>query len=261
MTVQPVILGADGSPTRVDAIDVEFDTPAGKAMEDVKIDLEAKARFEKGKAVDQEKDYWNKFYSGFQMAVPSQFGALVATEIGQNGGATIVEFGCGNGRDSLFFGQQGYQVFAGDISKQAIEINTSKAGPNVSFAICDVADQQHVQGLMNNARAKSDNRSLYLYNRFFLHTLDDQQERLFLTALAAGAQAGDKLYMEYRCAEDAKQDHLYKGHYRRFVPTPELVAFLEGECGFQVTYQCTGQGMAKYKQEDPFVSRVIAVKL
>ena len=32
------------------------------------------------------------------------------------------------------------------------------------------------------------------------------------------------------------------------------------ELGFDIEYQITGQGMAKYKTEDSFVSRIVAVR-
>ena len=74
---------------------------------------------------------------------------------------------------------------------------------------------------------------------------------------------GDKLYMEYRCDKDEALPKVYgKDHYRRYVKTSEMVQFLEsdGEEAFEMEYETTGQGMAKYKHEDPFVSRIIAVK-
>jgi len=39
----------------------------------------------------------------------------------------IVEFGCGNGRDSLYLAKQGYSVIAGDLSTEAIHNNSQKA--------------------------------------------------------------------------------------------------------------------------------------
>jgi hypothetical protein len=90
--------------------------------------------------------------------------------------------------------------------------------------------------------------------------LDDEQERLFLTAMSEAAIEGDTLYMEFRCSLDAKLDHLFKGHFRRYVETANLVAMLETELGWKVTYERTGQGMAKYKNEDPFVSRLICTR-
>ena len=89
-------------------------------------------------------------------------------------------------------------------------------------------------------------KCLNLYSRFFLHSIDYEQERLFLSAVSEATQLGDKLYMEFCCLLDATIDKVYKYHYRRYVDTDSLVAMLQEELGVDVLYETTGQGMAKY---------------
>jgi hypothetical protein len=125
----------------------------------------------------------------------------------------------------------------------AVRQNTAKESPAdhahpAEFTVCDVAQADQVQALINKARQQaatmnqmdhnSDSDLLTLYNRFFLHTLDEEQERRFLTALAQAIKTGDKLYMEFRCSLDSKQEKVYKGHYRRYVDTEKLIDFLPG---------------------------------
>jgi hypothetical protein len=160
--------------------------------------------------------------------------------------------------------RSGFQVFAGDLSKEAIEHNRQKEGGEenknaADFQVSDVANADDIAELITKARPDG-STNVTLYNRFFLHTLDDEQERLFLTALAANTVAGDTLYMEYRSLQDAMQDKIFEGHYRRYVDTDALMVLLK-ELGFEVQYEMTGQGMAKYKSEDPFVSRLVVVRL
>lgn len=214
------------------------------------------------KVVGKESSYWNNFYAGkFDIAVPSQFCVLVATEGDKT--KPVVEFGCGNGRDSIYLARHGFKVFAGDLSKEAIQKNREKEEPHkenpATFNVCDVAKAKDVQALLREARDASEGGNVTVYNRFFLHSLDDEQERLFLTAVAEASQAGDHLYMEFRCSLDANVEKLYKDHYRRFVDTSKLVVFLK-ELGYEIEYEITGQGMAKYKTEDPFVSRIVAIR-
>ena len=77
------------------------------------------------KQVVKESSYWNNFYAGkFDIAIPSQFCVLVATEADKS--RPVVEFGCGNGRDSIYLARHGFTVFAGDLSKQAVKKNTAK---------------------------------------------------------------------------------------------------------------------------------------
>jgi SAM-dependent methyltransferase len=209
------------------------------------------------KNVTKESKYWNDFYATFDMAVPSQFCVMLATEADKS--RPVVEFGCGNGRDSIYLARQGFKVFAGDISTEAIAHNqqSSEKDNGADFSVCDVSVPDHVRTLINKARGEQGG-NLNLYNRFFLHSLNDEQERVFLTALASATKPGDCLYMEFRCSLDANLDKTYKGHFRRYVDTSKLVAMLEDELEFNVTYETTGQGMGKYKHEDPIVSRIIA---
>lgn len=216
------------------------------------------------KIVTREKGYWDEFYSKkFDVAVPSQFCVLVATEASKN--QPFVEFGCGNGRDSHYMARQGFQVHGSDLSAAAIKSNQATATERenrAEFMICDVANAQQVQDVVKKARGegKGVSGNVTLYNRFFLHTLDDNQERIFLKALSEASVSGDKLYMEFRCSLDASLDKEYgKGHFRRYVQTDDLETFLES-IGFNVQYRVTGRGMAKYKAEDPFVSRIICIR-
>lgn len=210
------------------------------------------------KDVRKENSYWHAFYSKLSVipAVPSQFCVLVSTEVGKS--TPIVEFGCGNGRDSIFFAYQGFSVVASDLCKEAIATNQGKSCHGAKFLICDCTNDTGVEELIQEARQI--HPTVVVYNRFFLHSIDKKQEHLFLTALGRNLVEGDKLYMEFRCNLDETLPKVYgKGHYRRYVNTKKLVMFLKS-VGFQIEYEKTGQGMAKYRDEDPFVSRIIAVK-
>jgi hypothetical protein len=60
------------------------------------------------KDANTEHSYWNNFYLGkFDVGVPSQFCILLATEADKE--RPIVEFGCGNGRDSIYLACQSFQ--------------------------------------------------------------------------------------------------------------------------------------------------------
>lgn len=213
------------------------------------------------KDVSVEKDYWNNFYSRFNISHPSQFCVMTAIEADRS--CPIVEFGCGNARDSIYFATHGYKVYACDLSKDAIEKNAEKNSSidGLDFEVVDASAEDQVRAVVEKARTASGAANVTVYTRFFLHSIDQTQENQFLAALAEVLGAGDKLYFEYRCSMDEKLDKVHgKEHYRRYVDTP---AMLEGltKLGFAVEYEMTGRGMAKYKVEDPFVSRVILRKL
>merc|ERR1712161_159783 len=144
----------------------------------------------------REKTYWNTFYSNDSTIprVPSQFGALVSTEV--NRSIPIVEFGCGNGRDSLYFASQGFRVLASDLCKDAIRKNQEKiknadVNCRMDFSICDCTNEADVKDLIR--RAHEFNNNVVVYHRFFLHSIDQTQEQKFLIALGKNLRNGDKL--------------------------------------------------------------------
>jgi hypothetical protein len=59
------------------------------------------------KEVLKEVSYWNDFYlkrfDSIELSIPSQFCSLMATEIDLK--SAVADFGCGNGRDAIFFGK------------------------------------------------------------------------------------------------------------------------------------------------------------
>ncbi len=217
------------------------------------------------KNISLEQNYWNDFYSKWVIDIPSQFCVQMLTEV--NPKHTIVEFGSGNGRDSHYIAYQGHMVVAMDLSREAVEKSRSTMEKrdieHAVFSVGDVSVEKDVAGVLavGRERGHADSQSLVVYSRFVLHSLDDEQEALFLSALAVHMEVGDYLYFEYRCSEDAGTEKIFGNHYRRFVDTDSLSSDLVDKHGFAVEYCRTGQGMAKYKNEDPFVSRIIARKL
>ena len=60
-------------------------------------------------SVEKNELYWNEFYRSNFVKIPSQFCALVSTNIEPK--STVVELGCGNGRDSHFFSNANFFIF------------------------------------------------------------------------------------------------------------------------------------------------------
>jgi cyclopropane fatty-acyl-phospholipid synthase-like methyltransferase len=213
------------------------------------------------KNVEFNKNYWDSFYKNFQSHTPSQFCVSVITEVDK--GCTVVELGSGNGRDSHYLASQGYITVAMDLSNEAIKSCKDYAKSNgvlhSDFYQGDITDASDVANVVEHARKKSAGSSIVFYSRFVMHSIDDEQEAHFITALSNVMIPGDKVYFEFRSKEDEALEKHYGGHYRRYVDTAAFSQGLE-TAGLSIDYSMTGQGMAKFKEEDPFVSRVIASK-
>lgn len=213
-------------------------------------------------SVRKNRGYWNEFYKNLNISVPSQFCVMVAVEIPKN--ATILEFGCGNGRDSLYLASQGYKVAAIDLSEEAItkctDIAKSQKFSHAKFQVGSLDSDDDIASLFETARRLADDdEDVIGYSRFVMHSINDEQEASFIKNLQSTMLSGEKIYFEFRSSEDEKLQKTYENHYRRFVNTEKFIERLTNH-GFNLDYSITGQGMAKYKTEDPFVSRLIFSK-
>lgn len=214
------------------------------------------------KNIAANKDYWDNFYKHNFKHTPSQFCVCVLTEIPDN--ATVVELGSGNGRDSLYFASQGHTTVALDLSHAAIEscqVEVKKRKvEHATFIQADLTSHADVSQAIETARKKSHDSPIVFYSRFVMHSLDDAQEQALLQILSTAIKKGESIYFEFRSQEDETLDKHFGGHYRRYVNTDVFTQRLH-DLGFNINYQLIGQGMAKYKEEDPFVIRVIAEKI
>ena len=213
--------------------------------------------------VTSNKRYWEQFYRQNLLLVPSQFCAMVSTEVGKE--PTMVEFGCGNGRDSLYFGSQRHQVFAMDLAHEAIQACKDKAQENhldnVHFQQGDLTNLDDIVNIVENARTKSETADIIGYSRFVMHSINDEQQAAFMANVSKTMKSGELFYFEFRSKEDAALEKVFGNHYRRFVDTDDFVKCFTEDHGYKLLYRLTGRGMAKYKNEDPVVSRLIFEKL
>lgn len=214
--------------------------------------------------VERERSqYWETVYSAMsfdRLPPPSQFAAFVTQEAAEAG--LIIEFGCGTGRDSLFFARQGLPVIAIDSAEAAVSKCREKAEQygleNVKFLHGVVGDPALKAVLDEYIPSKRD-FSVMIYARFFLHAITDAEESALLEALAALAKPGDRCAFEYRTTRDAALTKVTAGHYRRFVDPIYLYA-KAAKFGFAVDYAVEGFGFAKFKEDDAYVARCILRK-
>lgn len=213
------------------------------------------------KNIEVNKDYWDKFYQSNFKHTPSQFCVCVLTEIPDD--AVIVELGSGNGRDSLYFASQGHVTVALDLSHEAIESckkeSKKRDVEHATFVQADLTSIEDVSTAISSARDKAEDNTVIFYSRFVMHSLDDNQEQAILNTLSTCMQKDELIYFEFRSKEDELLDKHFGGHYRRYVDTDVFYQRLT-DLGYQIEYNHIGQGMAKYKEEDPFVVRIIAKK-
>ncbi|SDR83398.1 Methyltransferase domain-containing protein [Microlunatus soli] len=201
--------------------------------------------------------YWDRYYAGAATAsrpVPSQFAVFVAGELAEP--HRIVEFGCGNGRDSLFFASNGHQVIGLDGSTSAIERGSALAdqfGEKVEFLAADV-NRSDLVDLITDGGGRT-----VVYARFFVHAITEDEQSAFLDTAARLTKPGDLLAVEYRTVRDQSGAKETGDHYRRFV-SPAEFDHAAAQRGFTVQYAVEGFGFAKYKHDDAYVARRVLAR-
>ena len=207
--------------------------------------------------------YWDGYYRlGSAPELPSQFALFVANELATGvlpRFAGIIDLGCGNGRDSMFLAGQGHRIAGLDRSAAAIEScrkRLDEADPvcqaRATFAVGS-ADETGLADL-----AASFDGPVLIYSRFFFHAIDDDAESAVLERVGMILRAkGGMLATEYRTLEDQCGTRETTAHYRRYIDPARFLERLEA-FGLGLVWSAQGRGMAKYRDDDAHIARMIA---
>lgn len=202
----------------------------------------------KGLTVEDMREYWETYYTSKansgRAKVPSQFSVFVAGEIPE-GVNTIVDVGCGDGRDSFFFLSSGYRVVGLDASASAVEscqvflrtvARQHFARAEFAQVIVDAESGSRLAALT------ADSERVIVYDRFFLHAIEDGGEKAFFSALDSIRHKIALVAIEFRTDRDAQRAKVTPDHYRRFIDPSDVVQ-RAADAGYEVEYSVQGFGM------------------
>ena len=202
-----------------------------------------------------QNTYWNNYYSKHNSPFkPSSFAKFILKYIDKE--KTIVDIGCGNGRDSLYFASKNLETLGVDSSSVAISNLEKNSTENLSFKVLNVKDINKELG----------NTSIDIcYYRFVLHSFNKKIEKELFQWLRISSVK--LLCIETRVEEDV-YDHLKQDHYRRPINEVELKQSIS-DSGFKIIYDKTSNKFSKYKSQygvndlnnDPLLLRIIAKKI
>jgi bifunctional enzyme CysN/CysC len=187
---------------------------------------------------------------------PSDFAKYTQKSISK--GSTIIEVGCGNGRDARYFHQLGLSVTAIDPSETAITKCAQESSTEISFFTGTLKEFKFA-----NPNSKFD----AVYSRFSLHAMTEIEEMEFLDNSSLILNKDGIILIECRSINDplARKGEILSptervfGHYRRFIIMDELISKLIN-LGFLIKTAVESNGLARYLDEDPVVIRVSAIK-
>ena len=205
----------------------------------------------------EDNAYWDAYYqSNGAPAITSNFAQSILSSVDKS--KTLLELGCGNGRDAFFFARNGIQTVAVDLSAKAIELNSSFGHDNVAFQLGDFT------ALENDRFHNIGN----IYSRFTLHSVDHESYERTLDWCVNNLQAGGMLFLEARtvndplCGQgtDVGQGGWVTTHYRRFAKTMDVMRDLE-ERGFKLIHVSENFTDSWYKSDHAACYRITATKV
>lgn len=202
--------------------------------------------------------YWENYYSKHNAElVPSLFAQYVSDLLGDRC-AEIVELGCGNGRDSVFFANKGYSVVAIDqcYNEICFLVKQYQCVENLDFRCDDFTSMP------------DDKPYDVVYSRFTLHSVSKEQQSMTLRWVFRNLKEGGMLCIEvrgqkneiYGLGEPVENDEdafVYNEHYRRFLKLESLCKELES-IGFKIDLSVENKGFAPFNGQDETYIRVIA---
>jgi tellurite methyltransferase len=208
--------------------------------------------------VDDQKEYWEHFYDQHQaVEFPSPF-AVFCTENFLGGESRILELGSGNGRDSLFFSENGHTVVAVDHSAAGVALSRQSAINGSS-----PGSTEFKEGDFTRLDAQAIGEVDTVYSRFSLHAIDASAEQRVIDFAWETLSPGGLFLIEARTVNDPLHGegtrvgpHEYvTDHYRRYLDAQELLSRLQVR-GFRLVFFRESSGLAVFKDQDPVVVRL-----
>ena len=206
--------------------------------------------------METSKEYWEKYYAqNREPAPPSKFAEFILPFLQTD--KLLIELGCGNAKDSIFFSQNGINVLAIDQCKEELDFLTErfKDLPTLNFLPGDMTN------LTNTPNPD------YLYSRFTLHAIDLDGEKKVLKWAFDNLKSSGIFFIEVRSVNDdlygvgtqLPDNAYFSDHYRRFEVIDELEQRLK-DVGFNILYKQEAKGLAPFKERDPSIIRILAMK-
>lgn len=204
--------------------------------------------------------YWEGIYKGGTIPEsPSLFAQFVLDNY-LSEGDSIIELGCGNGRDACFFARNKIGVIAVDQCDEEIEKLSRDNDDirNLSFKSGDFTN-------LDDYHEKFD----AVYSRFTLHSVGANDQQRTLEWAKRNLKTGGRLCIETRGMKNELYQQgtavagepdafILNEHYRRFVDFSSFVENIE-KTGFTISESHEDTGFAPFEDTDYHFIRVVAV--
>lgn len=202
-----------------------------------------------------DRSYWDAYYKKYRMPQePSSFAEYVYAKYlsRKTTHCRLIELGCGNGRDSIFIAKNNryIDVVGVDLAKHEIDfLNKCYSRRNMKFANIDFT------------RLEFKDSYEFIYSRFTFHAIDEEAEDRAIKWVSQALMPNGLFFLEVRSSKDKKLKKIFANHhYRRYIEFSTIKCKLLAS-NLSVVESIESRGLAKYKEEDPFIIRIAAKKV
>jgi len=173
--------------------------------------------------------HWNNAHAEQWLHKHSTNKTAFAKEVGRkiSPDSSVLELGCGEGNDSIYFAELGHAIVATDFSDVAIEQDKKRWNhPNLTFKVHDISEA------LEFGDASFDT----VYARLSLHYFTDETTRDIFHEIVRVLKPGGELYFMCKSTDD----HIYgqgdeieadmyelKGHVRHFFSKDYVLSLLD----------------------------------
>ena len=198
------------------------------------------------------KNFWDDYYRNKKFVFSnSDFSKLVKPYLKEN--SSIIDIGCGDGRDSIYFAKNKLFTEGIDISKKAIEINKQYENKFLKFSVLDLKN-------INSFNKFYD----FAYCRFLFHAINEDIENDLLIWMSNNIKSS--IFIETRIL-DKDILNIKLDHYRRHFQEQDFINKLKS-FDFKIIYSKSSKNFSRYKKEynvsdlkhDPLLLRVVISK-
>ena len=177
----------------------------------------------------------------------------------KNVGKSLIDIGCGDARDTIFFFKKGFNVLGLDKSSIIIKNNKIKYSgeEKINFLNKDI----------NFFSFKKLKKFDYIYLRFFFHTISENTEKILMKNIKEIIKKNTIIMLEFRTDKDPLMmkgkvisfNERFTDHYRRFINVDDLIARFKN-LNFKVLYKIERKNLAIHKNDNPVLCRLIIKK-
>jgi tellurite methyltransferase len=212
-----------------------------------------------------DKRYWNEFYEqngqSSELVKNSSFADFCLENYFSRENINIIELGCGNGRDALFFAKNQISTIAIDQSIAGINATKDKMPSEISdFIQAEAADFINVDyNQYGTVEA--------FYSRFTIHSITQNDEDILLSKVFNKLNSKGLLCIEVRTTKDplfgigeqCDENTFITDHKRRFICTK---VFLDKvlKMGFNLRFFDEANNLSIHKNDNPVLMRIILEK-